>query len=230
MSAAVRVGPRSWVTSLSKRQRVAAVLVIAVELYFFYRYAENGALFHFWLHLLLGGWVGLGLLTVHRLVTRRGSRVRPWNAGWFGHMYSALPDVLFLMVGLLHGTWMDVFALHITAHFLWPNALVAGLVLWCLAVLAHGAAVWGARRVAAGALLIGVAFLAAGVALREPLPSTLGELRGERTAWQQLAASDWLCAAMPAQDRARPHTDPRSDVTSLRGRTGSHAVRPPHAG
>jgi hypothetical protein len=191
------VSARTWVTSLSRRQRLAAVLVAAVELYFFSRYAENGALFHFWLHLLLGAWVGLGLLTVHRLLTRRGSRVRPWNAGFFGHMHSALPDVLFLAVGLLHATWMDVFALHITAHFLWPNALVAGLVLWSLAVLAHGAAVWGARRLATVALAAGVAFLGAGVSLRAPLPSTLGELREQRTAWQSLAASDWLCAAIP---------------------------------
>lgn len=183
--------------SISRRQRVAAVLVVAVELYFFARYAENGALFHFWLHLLLGGWLGLGLLTVHRLVRRRASQVRPWNAGFFGHMYSAVPDVLFLAAGLLHAAWMDVFALHITAHFLWPNALVAGLVLWSLAVLAHAAAVCGARRLATGALLGGVAVLAVGVAFRAPLPSTLGELREQRTAWQQLASSEWLCTAIP---------------------------------
>lgn len=188
---------RIWVTSLSRRQRVAAVLVVAVELYFFARYTENGALFHFWLHLLLGGWVGLGLLTVHRLVTRRASRVRPWNAGYFGHMYSAVPDVAFLAIGVLHATWMDVFALHITAHFLWPNALVAGLVLWSLAVLAHGAAVWGARGLSVGALVAGIGFLALGVSLRAPLPSTLGELREQQTAWQQLAASDWMCTAIP---------------------------------
>jgi hypothetical protein len=191
----------SWLATSSRRQRVAAVLVITVELYFFYRYAENGALFHFWLHLLLGGWVGLGLLTVHRLLTRRGSRVRPWNAGFFGHMYSALPDVLFLAAGLLHATWMDVFALHITAHFLWPNALVMGLVLWTLAVLAHGAAVWGARRLASVALVAGIAFLLLGVSLRAPLPSTLGQLRAQDAAWQQLAGSDWLCTAIPLVDQ-----------------------------
>ena len=185
---------RAAALRLSRRQRLAAFLVITVELYFFYRYAENGALFHFWLHLLLGGWVGLGLLTVHRLATRRASRVRPWNAGYFGHMYSAVPDVLFLAIGLLHAVWMDVFALHITAHFLWPNALVAGLVLWSLAVLAHGAAVWGARRLAAGALLAGLVFLTAGVSLRAPLPSTLGELRGDR---QALVSDAWLCTAIP---------------------------------
>lgn len=191
----------SWLATSSRRQRVAAVLVITVELYFFYRYAENGALFHFWLHLLLGGWVGLGLLTVHRLLTRRGSRVRPWNAGFFGHMYSALPDVLFLAAGLLHATWMDVFALHITAHFLWPNALVMGLVLWTLAVLAHGAAVWGARRLASVALVAGIAFLLLGVSLRAPLPSTLGQLRAQDAAWQQVAGSDWLCTAIPLVDQ-----------------------------
>ena len=194
---------RAAALRLSRRQRVAAVLVVTVELYFFYRYAENGALFHFWLHLLLGGWVGLGVLTVHRLATRRASHVRPWNAGYFGHMYSAVPDVLFLMIGLLHYAWMDVFALHITAHFLWPNALVAGLVLWSLAVLAHGAAVWGARRLATVALAAGVAFLVAGVSLRAPLPSTLGELGGER---QALVGEDWLCTVIPlVEERDHGH-------------------------
>ena len=194
---------------MSRRQRVAAVLVVAVEVYFFIRYAENGALFHFWLHLLLGGWVGLGLLTLHRLATRRTSPVRPWNAGFFGHMYSAVPDVLFLMIGLLHYLWMDVFALHITAHFLWPNALVAGLVLWTLAVLAHGAAVCGGRALAAGALATSLAFLATGIALRAPLPSTLEELReSEASSWQALARSDWLCAAIPlVEQRAHEHVE-----------------------
>lgn len=193
---------RPWLTGTSGRQRVAAVLVLAVEAYFFLRYAENGALFHFWLHLLLGGWVGLGLLTLHRLGTRRASHVRPWNAGFFGHVYHAAPDVLFLAVGLLHYTWMDVFALHITAHFLWPNALVAGLLLWTLAVLAHGAAVWGARRLAVGALVASGAFLVAAISLRAPLPSTLGELRASPTAWQSLAGGEWLCTAIPLVEQS----------------------------
>jgi hypothetical protein len=182
----------------SRLQGLAAVAVAVTEVYFFARYAENGALFHFWLHLLLGGWVGIGLLAVHRLARRTRSRVRPWHAGFFGHLYSALPDVLFLAVGLLHAAWMDLFALHITAHFLWPNALVAGLVLWGLAVLGLVAAVWRAPRLAAGALLASLVFLGSAIALRAPLPSTLGELRAEATAqqplWQTLASSDWLCS------------------------------------
>lgn len=192
------------------RQQVAAVAVVAVEVWFFARYAENGALFHFWLHLMVGGWFGLGLLTVHRLVARRGSHVRPWHAAFFGHAYSATPDVLFLMVGLLHVPWMDVFGLHITAHFLWPNALLTGLALWALAVLAHGAAVLGARRLAAGALLTGVAVLAVGVAFRAPLPSTLGELRTtEASSWQARAQSDWLCTVLPLLDeREHGHLAP----------------------
>jgi hypothetical protein len=71
-------------------------------------------------------------------------------------------------------------------------------VLWSLAVLAHAAAVWGARRLAVGALLVSVVWLGVGVAFRAPLPSTLGELRqSEASPWQALAASDWLCSALP---------------------------------
>lgn len=186
----------------SRRNGIAAIAVAGTEVYFFVRYAENGALFHFWLHLLLGGYVGLGLFAVRRLIRRTCSRVRPWHAGFFGHMYSAAPDVLFLAAGVLHATWMDLFALHITVHFLWPNALVTGLVLWTLAVLAVVAAVWGARRTAVGALVASVAFLVPAVGLRAPLPSTLGEVRAGTAAstWQQLAASGWLCTVERAPD------------------------------
>jgi hypothetical protein len=44
--------------------------------------------------------------------------VTPWEAGWLGHVYSAVPDVLCLGFGVLHVLWMDVFAFHITVHFI----------------------------------------------------------------------------------------------------------------
>jgi hypothetical protein len=192
----------------SRRQALAAVAVVLTEVYFFARYAQNGALFHFWLHLLLGGWVGLSLLAVRRLTRRTRSRVHAWHAGFFGHMYSALPDVLFLAVGLLHATWMDLFALHITAHFLWPNALAAGLVLWTLAVLGVVAAVWGARRLAAAALLASVLFLGSAVLLRAPLPSTLGELRAEPLR-SSPSGSSWS-----PRTGCAPSQNPRATATS----------------
>ena len=173
--------------------------VAGVEVYFFARYAANGAQFHYWLHLLLGGYLGVGLLALRRLTRGRRSRVRGWQAGFLGHLYSVVPDVLFLTVGLLHAAWMDVFALHITAHFLWPNALVAGLVLWTLAIGGYVAAVLGTRRTAAAALTASLAFLGLAVALRTPLPSTLDETRRQSESQAALRAMladpAYLCTA-----------------------------------
>lgn len=47
------------------------------------------------------------------------------GSGFVGHLYSAVPDLLFTLGGVLHARWMDVFDLHITAHFLWPSPALA---------------------------------------------------------------------------------------------------------
>ncbi len=176
------------------RHRATAVGLAAIEVWFWYRYHQSGADFHFWLHALLGGALALGLLTGVRLARPRDPEVRQWRAHeatLVGHLYSAVPDVLFLTTGALHVAWMDVFAVHITAHFLWPGALLAGVVLWSLAVAAWTALRLGARRTSAGALLALVAFLGVSVALRSPQPMTLEQLvrqeQGSGTAWS------WVC-------------------------------------
>jgi hypothetical protein len=164
--------------SRAARHRLTALVLVVLEVWFFVRYAAGGAEFHYWLHALLGGALGLSLLTVLRLLHPRGE-ARQWRAHeatLVGHLWSAVPDVLFLAGGVLHASWMDVFSLHITAHFLWPGPLQAALVLWTLAVLAWVAARTGARRSSAAALLVAVAFLAVAGALREPVPRTLQQV------------------------------------------------------
>lgn len=203
--------------SARARTGLAVAVVAGVELYLLVRYAANGATFHYWLHLLLGGYLGIGLLVLRRLRRTRPARLRSWQAGFLGHLYSATPDVMFLAVGLLHERWMDVFALHITAHFLWPNALLAGLVLWTLVVVAYVAAVFGARRCSALGLLSSLAFLAVAVTLRAPLPTTLEQAREQAAGRQALRAllssPQWLCGAVPVvrdlppgADRVHGHT------------------------
>ncbi|MCW2608419.1 MAG: hypothetical protein JWO60_3112 [Frankiales bacterium] len=176
------------------RHRLTLVTLVVGEGYFYVRYAQSGAEFHFWLHALLGGALGLGVLTAARLVRPR--EVRPWRtheAGMLGHLWSAVPDVLFLVSGALHVAWMDVFALHITAHFLWPGPLLAALVLWACGVGAWTAERLALPRVAVGVLLGAVAFLGLAVALRAPLPTTLqqvvdgGSDGGPDRAWS------WVC-------------------------------------
>lgn len=177
------------------RVRLTAVALVSVEVYFYARYAESGAEFHFWLHALLGGALGLVLLTLLRLWRRREARpLRAHEAGLAGHLVSAVPDVLFLVVGVLHAAWMDVFVLHITAHFLWPGPLPAALALWTLAVAAWTSVRLGARRVAQACLLASVAFLAAALILRDPLPRTLAEVREDGSGGSLgEQALDWVC-------------------------------------
>ncbi len=176
------------------RHGAALVVLVGGEAYFYLRYVQLGAQFHFWLHALLGGALGLGLLVLARLV--RPGLARPWRAGeagLVGHLWSAVPDVLFLAAGVLHVAWMDVFSLHITAHFLWPGPLLAALVLWGSTVLAWTAERLGERRLAAGALLLGVAFLGVAVALRAPLPTTLQQVIDQGSNGGAGRAWGWVC-------------------------------------
>lgn len=177
------------------KHRLTALTLLVGELYFFVRYSEQGAQFHFWLHALLGGALGLAVLTVLRLL-RPSREVHQWRAHeatLVGHLWSALPDVAFLVAGVLHASWMDVFSLHITAHFLWPGALLAGLVLWALAVGAWVAVRVGRTRTAAGLLVAAVAFLGVAVALREPVPQTLAEVLQQAADGRTERAWSWVC-------------------------------------
>lgn len=170
----------------STRQVVTLVLVLLIEAYLYTRYAQFGAQFHFWLHGLFGAALGLAALTVVRMVTtwRRGrdpasGAVAPWEAGWLGHLYSAVPDVLFLGFGVLHVLWMDVFAFHITLHFI-PAPLLTMLALFLLTLLAYGLAVSRHTRTAATSLGIGAVILSVALALAAPLPGSIHDLRTDR--------------------------------------------------
>lgn len=179
------------------RHGVALVAVLGVEGWLYREYAALGTQFHFWLHLLLGGYLGLALLTTARLV-RPLWQVRGHEAAFFGHVWSAAPDVVFLSLGLLHAYWMDAFALHITAHVLWPSPLLVALALWGLAVLALLLVRLGRRR-GAGLVLGGSLVLLGGaVVLHTPIPSTLNEVRELQQDGGLLAAlreGRWTCTA-----------------------------------
>jgi len=156
---------------------LTAALVIAVEAYLFRRYSQLGAVFHFWLHGLFGAALGFFALTVVTLVRRR--RVGDvWTAGFLGHVYSAAPDVAFLTVGVLHYLWMDVFAFHVSLHFV-PAPLVTMFSVFAFSVTAWAAATLGRRRIAAGLLALAVAVTSVALAVRRPIPDTLTELRAD---------------------------------------------------
>lgn len=168
------------------RQASTLVVVLLIEVYLYNGYAQLGAQFHFWLHGLFGGALGLAALTALRLFTmwHRGRNpahgaLAPWEAGWLGHLYSALPDVLFLSFGVLHVLWMDVFAFHITLHFI-PEPLLTMLALFLLALLAYGLAASRRPRAAAATLAVGVGILIVALTLAAPLPASLHDVHVDR--------------------------------------------------
>jgi hypothetical protein len=145
---------------VSRRRWISAALVLLTEGYLYFRYARLGAEFHFWLHGLFGAALGLAALAIVRIARARHHRdpargaVAPWEGSWVGHVYSALPDVLFLGFGVLHVLWMDVFAFHITLHFI-PAPLITMLIA-------------------------GTGVLLAALALAAPIPDSLTDLHADR--------------------------------------------------
>ncbi len=153
----------------------APFLVVAAEAYLYWRYAALDALFHYWLHFLAGATIALFFLTLWGLVRRRPPR-QAWAGGFLGHLYSATPDVLFLAAGVLHVAWMDLFALHITIHFI-PSPLAALFVVFAVTLASWAAASLGRRWVAVTGLAVVMALLVVALALAGEPPATLHDLR-----------------------------------------------------
>jgi hypothetical protein len=163
------------------RNVLGAAALLAGELYLYLRYDSLDGQFHFWLHGLIGWALGLSVLAVLRLRAR--DDVRPalftaWEAVAVGHLYSAFPDILFLTGELLHARWMDLFALHITVHFI-PVPVLTALVLFLLATVGYGLAMSRRRRAAAGAVIAATATLAVALTFAAPLPSSIEDLRDD---------------------------------------------------
>lgn len=98
---------------------VAPALIVLAEVYLVVAYQRFHALWHYWLHGLIGAGLGVAVLVIaSALRRRRPSTAGIWAAAALGHLFSAFPDVLFLQAGVLHAAWMDVFAGHIAVHFL----------------------------------------------------------------------------------------------------------------
>ncbi|MBA2529867.1 MAG: hypothetical protein H0V19_07905 [Euzebyales bacterium] len=169
------------------------ILVVAAEGYFYWRYSTLDALFHYWLHFLAGATIALFLLTLCGVVRRRPPR-GAW--GVLGHLYSATPDVLFLAAGALHVAWMDVFALHITIHFI-PAPLAVLFIVFTVTLGSWAAASLGRRSVAVAGLVVVLAVLAGALSLADEPPASLQDLRRDpRLAFVcPLAGSETTAAA-----------------------------------
>jgi len=90
-------------------------------------------------------------------------------------MYSAFPDVLFVSFGLLHVPWMDVFAFHVSLHFI-PAPLVTMTGVVMLALGSETVSRLGLRKTAAVGTAAAVSVTGAALLLRAPVPGSLGEL------------------------------------------------------
>lgn len=120
------------------------LLGIAVEAGLYFSYRGHDARFHWFTHFFVGS--GLALIGMALFVIVRG-RPAPYPLGWLvaGHLFAMFPDLLFIG-GVAHAPWMDVFAGHISSHFVpgrnltWYLFFVAclALYLWQIRRARHG--------------------------------------------------------------------------------------------
>lgn len=176
----------SWFAQFSRRHVWSASIIIIVEVYLYRQYAHLGAEFHFWLHGLLGASIGLLTLTVWRLLTRRAGRISPWEAGVLGHLYSMVPDILFITFGLLHVYWMDVFAFHIRIHFI-HQPVISMLTVFCFSLLAYALSQSGKKRGAVWAGGLAITILLGSLLLSSPVPQNLSQIQRHSRHYA------WLC-------------------------------------
>lgn len=175
-----------WLADFSRRHIVTACLIIFVEVIFYRQYASLNAEFHFWLHGLFGAAIGLTAVTVWNLVKRKQPALSGWEAGALGHIYSAVPDIIFVAFGVLHMYWMDVFALHISIHFL-PAPVATMLIIFLLSLIAYGLTAEGYRKGAGGCLVLALLILSTALLFKAPVPTNLREVQSHN---QKYA---WLC-------------------------------------
>lgn len=192
------------------RRVLGATLLLAMQVLLYRQYAVVGSQFHYWLHLLYGIAVGFGVLAVVAIVAPRIGGRGALTAGALGHAWSAAPDLAFLVLTVLHATWMDVFALHISVHFVRAPLLVA-LLLAALSLLTWLAATVRRGRVAGSLLASAVVLLGIALGARTPLPGTLDGLRADPDiAWTcQLATT-----SQPTQARTADRLASASSTTS----------------
>lgn len=80
---------------------------------------------------------------------------------------------------MLHLLWMDVFAFHITLHFI-PAPLVTMLMLFALTLAGYGLAASRRRWPTLGTLALGTGVLAVSLGVAAPIPGSLAELHVDR--------------------------------------------------
>jgi hypothetical protein len=120
--------------SLLLRHSWRPALFVAVEVLLYLSYRHHDARFHWFLHFFVGTSAALIAMAVLTYWSARPVRL-PLLWLLTGHIIAMLPDVLWNLQLLPHQPWMDVFLLHISAHFIpGRNWTWYTLFLVCLAV------------------------------------------------------------------------------------------------
>jgi len=126
------------------------LLFMAAEALLYVSYQQSDARFHWFLHFFVGA--SVALLVMGMLVLGWGRTARhPLLWIFAGHGLAMFPDFLWNFLVAVHQPWMDVFALHITAHFIpgrnwtWYAVFLASLAFYLYARATTEAAYGSAR-------------------------------------------------------------------------------------
>ncbi len=114
------------------------VVAVVVEIGLFASYRGHDARFHWFTHLFVGSSAALLVMTVVTVRIRRPVPVPlVWALG--GHLFAMVPDFAFA-AGVAHQPWMDIFAGHISSHFV-PGRNVTWYAVFLVCLAAYLAAV-----------------------------------------------------------------------------------------
>lgn len=114
------------------------VVAVVVEMGLFASYRGHDARFHWFTHIFVGSSAALLVMTAVAVRTRRPVPV-PFIWALVGHLFAMIPDFAFA-AGAVHQRWMDIFAGHISSHFVpgrnltWYAVLLISLAAYLAAV------------------------------------------------------------------------------------------------
>lgn len=110
-------------------------LFVLAEVLLYASYRHHDARFHWFLHFLVGASAALLLMA---LIAWRRRAAAPFPLLWIlaGHLLAMTPDFLFLFFSIIHRCWMDVFLLHIQAHFI-PGRNLTWYLIFLLSLAAY---------------------------------------------------------------------------------------------
>jgi hypothetical protein len=122
----------------SQRSRWQFPAFLAAEACLYLSYRHHDSSFHWFLHFFVGASFVLISMAIFTYGSGRTVRLPLlWILG--GHVIAMIPDILWNFEFMAHQSWMDIFLLHITSHFIpgrnwtWYVVFLASLWLYLFA-------------------------------------------------------------------------------------------------